>query len=231
MLVPPSPFDHILVGGSFLTMDPARPTVSALAISGGRIAAIGDRDDILALAGDTTRVEELGGATVVPGLIDAHNHLLMTGQILGQVQLYDCRSIDDVLDRVRAAVDDAPAGAWVLGRGWDESLLTEGRYPTRQDLDRVSPDHPVVLHRVWNKLVANSRALALAGITRETPDPPADGAYAGSFDRDEHGEPPASSATAPRSSSPPPSPARPRGSSSNPSPSPRGSTTGSGSPP
>ena len=184
-----SPFDHILVGGTFLTMDPNRPTVSALGISGGLIRAIGERDDILALAGDSTRVEELVGATVIPGLIDAHNHLLMTGRILQQVQLYDCRSIDDILARVRAAVDAAPAGAWILGRGWDESLLGERRYPSRHDLDRVSPDHPVVLHRVWNKLVANSRALDLAGISRETPDPPADAAYAGSFDRDADGEP------------------------------------------
>ena len=144
---------------------------------------------IRALAGPETVVEDLGGATVMPGLIDAHNHLLMTGQILQQVQLYDCRSIDDILDRVRAAAERAAPGTWILGRGWDESLLAERRHPTRHDLDRVAPDHPVVIHRVWNRLVANSPAIEMAGISRETPDPPADQPYAGGFERDAEGEP------------------------------------------
>jgi predicted amidohydrolase YtcJ len=106
-------------------------------------------------------------------------------------------SIDALPPAVRAEVSPAwvarvratPPGTWLLGRGWDESLLSEGRHPTRRDLDAVAPEHPVVLHRVWNKLVANSAALRLAGITRETPDPPSDVLYAGSFERDEHGEP------------------------------------------
>ena len=135
--------------------------------------------------GGGTQVEDLGGATVVPGLIDAHNHLLSTGLMLGQVQLYDCRSIGEVLERVAARARQDPAGTWIVGRGWDESLLAERRHPTRHDLDAVAPDHPVVIHRVWNKLVANSLALRLAGISRETPDPPADVLYAGSFERDE----------------------------------------------
>jgi predicted amidohydrolase YtcJ len=122
-------------------------------------------------------------------LIDAHNHLLMTGQILRQVQLYDCRSIADIQERVRAVAATQVPGTWIVGRGWDESLLAEQRHPSRHDLDRVAPDHPVVLHRVWNRLVANSRALELAGISRSTPDPPADQPYAGGFERDEHGEP------------------------------------------
>jgi predicted amidohydrolase YtcJ len=181
--------DRVLVNANVLTMAVGGPVASAIAISGGRIVAVGSDAEIRRLAGPGTIVEDLRGATVLPGLIDAHNHLLMTGQLLQQVQLYDCRSIDDILSRVKTAVERMPPGQWILGRGWDESLLAEGRHPTRHDLDRVAPDHPVVLHRVWNKLVANSRAIELAGISRETPDPPADQPYAGGFERDADGEP------------------------------------------
>ncbi|HEX3303572.1 MAG TPA: amidohydrolase family protein, partial [Thermomicrobiales bacterium] len=180
--------DRLLVNARVLTMAGDR-VAEAVAIADGRILAVGSDAEMRALSGPETVVEDLGGATVMPGLIDAHNHLLMTGQILQQVQLYDCRSVDDILDRVRTAVEKAPPGTWILGRGWDESLLAERRHPTRHDLDRVAPDHPVVIHRVWNRLVANSRAIALAGVSRETPDPPADQPYAGGFERDADGEP------------------------------------------
>jgi predicted amidohydrolase YtcJ len=191
MRLPTDPLapDLVLVNGRIQTMDPARPTATALTVKDGRVVAVGSDDELRALVGPGTRIEELHGAVVLPGLIDAHNHLLMTGQILRQVQLYDCRSIDQILERVQAAADTASPGSWVLGRGWDESLLQEKRHPTRHDLDRVAPDHPVVVHRVWNRLVANSRALALAGISRETPDPPAGAPYAGGFERDADGEP------------------------------------------
>ncbi len=179
----------VLANARVHTMDDVQPSASAVAIAGGRFVAVGADVEMRALAEADTTVEDLRGATVVPGLIDAHNHLLTTGIMLGQVQLYDCRSIGQVLDRVAERARQTPPGWWVIGRGWDESLLAEGRHPTRYDLDAVAPDHPVVLHRVWNKLVANSAALRLAGITRETPDPPRDIRYAGSFERDEHGEP------------------------------------------
>jgi predicted amidohydrolase YtcJ len=160
-----------------------------MAFGGGRILAMGSDADIEALVGPGTVVEDMHGATVLPGLIDAHNHLLMTGQILQQIQLYDCRNIGQILERVQVSVAQSPPGAWILGRGWDESLLAEQRHPTRHDLDRVAPDHPVVLHRVWNRLVAKTRAIERAGISRETPDPPADQPYAGGFERDSDGVP------------------------------------------
>lgn len=182
--------DRILINGRILTVDPGFNVVEAVAMQGDRIVAIGTNDEIGDLSSGRTRVDDLGGATVLPGLIDAHNHLLSTSVGLTQVQLYDCRSIPEILDRVAAAVAQAKPGEWILGKGWDEALLAEGRFPTRWEFDSVAPNNPVVMHRVWNKLVANSAALAAAGITRNTPDPPADLLYAGGFDRDpETGEP------------------------------------------
>ena len=189
--MPASPFapDRLLINAQIRTIDAVDSVFAAVAIKGDRVAALGSTDEMRGLAGAATVVEDLAGATVLPGLIDAHNHLLATGFVLGQVQLYDCRSLVTILDRVAARVATTPKGAWVVGRGWDESLLTEGRHPTRWDLDRVAPDHPVVLHRVWNKLVCNSAALKLSGIDRTTPDPSADIPYAGSFERDADGDP------------------------------------------
>ena len=181
--------DLILVNARVRTVDAHDTVASAVAIKTGRIVAVGLDDEVRPLAGPTTTVEDLGGATVIPGLIDAHNHLLATGIMLGQVRLYDCRSLGAVLERVAERVRRTPPGRWIVGRGWDESLLAEGRHPTRHDLDAVAPEHPVVIHRVWNKLAANSLALRLAGITRDTPNPPANVRYAGSFERDALGEP------------------------------------------
>ncbi len=181
--------DRILVNGRVHSPEATVPIASAVAIRGDRIVAVGSDRAIGELAAPSTRVEDLRGATLIPGLIDAHNHLLATGQVLGQVSLYGCRDIATIVDRVAEAIGQAAPGEWVLGRGWDESLLADGRHPTRHDLDRVAPDHPVVLHRVWNKLVANSAALRLAGITAATPDPPRDVPYAGWMERDPGGEP------------------------------------------
>ena len=176
------------MGGDVRAMDAAATRTSGLAIGRGRLLAVGSDDDVLALAGPRTVVEPLDGRVVLPGLVDPHNHLLATGALLGNVELYDCRSIRDVVERIAARVAHATPGEWVVGRGWDESLLDERRHPTRHDLDPVSPANPVVIHRVWNRLVANSAALAACGISAGTPEPPA-GLYAGGFERDPGGEP------------------------------------------
>jgi predicted amidohydrolase YtcJ len=179
----------ILVKGHFHTVDVRNPLVTAVAIRNGHFVAVGGDDEMHALASPMTRIEDLNGSTVVPGLIDAHNHLQATGRMLREVQLFDTRSIPEIVQRVTARVKETPAGQWIVGRGWDESLLDEGRHPTRHDLDAVSPDNPVVIHRVWNKLVCNTAALRAAGIDRTTPDPPSDVLYSGSFERDGEGEP------------------------------------------
>ena len=181
--------DLILVNAAIHTVDDANPSATAVAIRDGRFVAVGNDDEIRGLAGSSTRVEDLAGAAVVPGLIDAHNHLQATGHMLREIQLFDTRAMAEIVERVAARVREMPKGEWVIGRGWDESLLAEGRHPNRYDLDAVSPDNPVVIHRVWNKLVCNMAALEIAGIDRQTPDPPANVLYSGSFERDENGEP------------------------------------------
>ncbi len=181
--------DLLLTGGTIHTVDAHDRTATAVAIKDGRIVGVGLDDEMRALAGMGTTEEPLDGRIVIPGIVDAHNHLLFTGFLLQEIQLYDCRSIAEVVERVQRAVQRAKPGDWIVGRGWDESLLAEERFPSRHDLDPVSPDNPVLLHRVWNKLTCNSAALAAAGVDRNTPDPPQRVAYSGSFDRDEHGEP------------------------------------------
>nr|MDQ3043739.1 amidohydrolase family protein [Chloroflexota bacterium] len=122
--------DLILVNGRIHTINPEVPAATAVAIKDGRFVAVGSNEEIRGLAGPGTRVEDLAGATVNPGIIDAHNHLLATGQTLSQVALYDCRTIAEVLDRVAARAARTEPGGWIVGRGWDESLLAEECHPT-----------------------------------------------------------------------------------------------------
>jgi hypothetical protein len=181
--------DLILTDARITTMDAALPVAEALAVKDGEILALGDASRIEALAGPATCVLRLDGRRVIPGINDMHNHLMSTGAVLTEVQLYDARSIEEVKAAVAERVRTAPPGSWILGRGWDESLLAEKRFPNRHDLDEAAPNNPVVLERVWNMLVANSAALLAADIGRHTPDPPADQLYAGRIVRDERGDP------------------------------------------
>lgn len=181
--------DLILTDARITTMDQAMPDADALAVKDGAILAVGERAQVEALAGPATRVIRLNGRRVIPGLNDTHNHLLSTGAVLTEVQLYDARSIEEIKEAVAERARTAPPGSWILGRGWDESLLREQRFPNRHDLDEAAPNNPVVLERVWNMLVANSAALLAADIGRDTPDPPADQLYAGRIVRDERGDP------------------------------------------
>src|SRR6266508_3808205 len=179
--------DLILIGGIIHTIDPARPRASALAIAGGAILAVGDDAAIEALAGPTTRHLPLAGRTVVPGFNDAHIHLWKEGMLLTQVNARPALapSIAHIVAAYAERAAHTPAGQWIEGRGYDENRLAECRHPTRADLDRAAPDHPIVLGRTCGHIiVANSRALELAGITATTPDSPG-----GEIDRDERGEP------------------------------------------
>jgi predicted amidohydrolase YtcJ len=181
--------DLILTDARITTMDPAMPDATALAVKDGEILAVGEKAQVEALAGPSSRVIRLSGRRVIPGLNDIHNHLLSTGAVLTEVQLYEARSIEEIQAAVAERARSAPPGSWILGRGWDESLLREQRFPNRHDLDEAAPNNPVVLDRVWNMLVTNSAALLAADIGRDTPDPPADQLYAGRIVRDERGDP------------------------------------------
>jgi predicted amidohydrolase YtcJ len=179
--------DLLLVNGRVRTMDPANPVASAVAIRMGRVAYVGDDGGAKAAAAPGSPVVDLAGRTATPGLNDAHAHPMSVGFALLDLDLSPERNaaIGDLQGLVREAVAVRPAGSWILGRGYDDARLAEGRHPTRADLDAIAPDHPVVLIRMCHHIgAANSLALRLAGVTRETPDP-----AGGIFDRDEHGEP------------------------------------------
>ncbi len=157
----------------------------ALAVCGGRILKIGTNEEIRSLVGPKTRVIDLKGKTVLPGLIDAHVHLSGYGLALSQLDLRGTRSIEELKKAVKEKALSLRKGEWILGRGWDQELFKEKRYPTRWDLDEVSPENPVFLRRVCGHIaVVNSKALEIASITKETEDPPR-----GKIDRDERGEP------------------------------------------
>ncbi|MCX7623537.1 MAG: amidohydrolase [Thermomicrobium sp.] len=178
---------YLVTNGTILTMDPARPEVEAFAVIGERIVAAGSRAEAEAVLPRGFRRLDLAGATCLPGFNEAHNHMINFGLVLGQVNCrYPAvRSIEDIVARFAARAGQVPPGTWIRGRGYDDNVLAEHRHPTRADLDRASSAHPFVLtHSSGHMLVANSLALRLAGVTRETPDPPG-----GQIVRDEHGEP------------------------------------------
>src|SRR5688572_2888124 len=181
------PGDLLLVNGRIRTMDVANPAVSAVAIRMGRVVYAGDDAGARAAAAPGSEVIDLAGRTTTPGLNDAHAHPMMVGYALRDLDLSPDRhaSITDLQNLVREAAATTPAGTWIVGRGYDDARLTDGRHPTRDDLDAVAPDHPVLLLRLCHHIGAvNSAALRLAGVTRDTADP--DG---GLFDRDPSGEP------------------------------------------
>jgi predicted amidohydrolase YtcJ len=167
-----APADLIVTARHIYTVDPVRPTVAALAVRGGRIAFAGSVREAMALRGPQTRLLELGERTVIPGIVDAHLHLLGLGQALRMVDLVGTRSYDQVIQRVAARAREVRAGEWIRGRGWNQNDWPDTRFPTNEALSRAVPDNPVVLERVdGHAILVNARALALAGITASTPDP------------------------------------------------------------
>lgn len=174
----------ILHGGDVWTMDPARPRARTVAIDGGRVVAVGG-EEVLARRGPATRVIELGGRVVLPGLVDGHAHLGGLGRSLEILALRWVASEAAVADLVRAAAARLPAGAWIQGRGWDQNLWTPKLFPTRASLDAAAPGSPVILRRVDGHAAwVSSEVLKRAGIDRTTADPPG-----GLIERDAAGEP------------------------------------------
>lgn len=177
--------DLILTNGRVHTADPARPRAQAIAIKGDRITFVGSAREAAALRGSSTRVVDLAGRTVLPGLIDAHGHLTGLGSALRSVDLVGTRTYDEVIERVRQRAARSAAASWIRGRGWDQNDWGDTRFPTHDALSRAVPDHPVVLERIdGHALIANAKAMQLAGVTSTTRDP-----EGGRILRDANGEP------------------------------------------
>ncbi len=176
---------YVFLNANVVTMDPGQPSAQAVAIHRDQIAAVGNNAEISKLAGPETSVTNLKKATVLPGFIDCHVHLIDYGFAVSglSLDLHGVRSIEEMKKRVSEKSMMAPSR--VEGHGWDQEIFVERRYPSRADLDEVAPEKPVILRRVCGHIcVANSIALKLAGIDRNTPDP-----AGGSIDRDSNGEP------------------------------------------
>ena len=183
--------DVIFIHGNVYTgiVDPtsmvAGKRAEAIAVRGDRILAVGTRDEVLKTKGPDTKIIDLGGRFVMPGFNDAHMHLAHAGQEKLSVNLVGAKTLDEFRERIRAKVETARPGEWIVGAGWDETLWPVKAVPTRWDLDEVSSGHPVYMDRVDGHIgVANTRALQLASITVASREP-----AGGKIDRDEAGTP------------------------------------------
>jgi predicted amidohydrolase YtcJ len=177
----------LFTNGRVLTCDPRLPSAQAVAVRGDRIVAVADEEAARAAVGPAAETIDLGGRTLVPGFVDAHNHFACTAETFFAVDARPASagSIAQLLALIDQVAERTPPGGWVRGFGMDFTRFAEGRRPTRWDLDEVTREHPVViLHVSGHYALVNSRALAEQGITDDVPDPPG-----GSFERDEAGRP------------------------------------------
>src|SRR5437016_5186877 len=179
------PADLIFINGNIYTANDRQPQAEAVAVQGDRIVFVGTGAAVRAYQGAKTRVIDLHGNTVVPGLTDAHCHLLGVGQREMTLNLEGITNLQDFLAKVKAKVDQTKPGEWVTGRGWIETFWQPPVFPTRWDLDKVAPNNPVILQRAdGHGTVVNSAALKIAGITKDTPTP-----FGGEISKDKRGEP------------------------------------------
>ncbi len=186
--------DLVIINGNIITVDDEFSLKQAVAVKDGLIMAVGTDDEVREYVGPKTEVMDLQGMTMLPGINDSHMHLPFFGATRPPLALDlrypEIQSISDMVEALRRRITDTKAGEWIRGFGWDQSSLEECRndpskLPRKWDIDPVSPDHPVVFSDFSaHTLLANSKALELAGINRDTPDPPS-----GEMERDANGEP------------------------------------------
>jgi predicted amidohydrolase YtcJ len=168
-MAPADTADLLIEGARIYTADPGQPVASAIAVKAGRILAIGD--NLSRLAGPGTRRVSAGGTTIIPGFIDSHVHMLGLGESLENADFRYVRMVEEVAEIVRKAASGRTRGEWILGRNWDQTNWG-GRFPTEEPLSQAAPDHPVFLTRVdGHASWVNRKALEVAGITANTPDP------------------------------------------------------------
>jgi predicted amidohydrolase YtcJ len=177
--------DLIFHNANIILIDPENSTASAVAITGREIAAVGSDDDVLKLKTSRTRVVDLKGMTIIPGLIDAHGHVAGLGFALTRVDAVGTDSAEAVAARVRQAADLVAPGEWIRGRGWDQNDWDEKDFPDHKLLDEAAPRNPVALSRVDGHAIwTNKKAMDIAGVNRKTPDP-----AGGRIHRDAEGHP------------------------------------------
>ena len=163
--------DTLVVNAHVITMDPSKPTAEAIAIRGDTIVWVGSGEEAQKRSPKSAQVLNLHGATVLPGIIDSHTHLMSLGESFLKLNLKDVHTQKEIIELVRQKAASAPAGEWILGWGWDEGKWSSP-YPTNRELNEAAPNNPVYLVGLhtfasW----ANNNALQLAGITKDTPDP------------------------------------------------------------
>ncbi len=177
--------DLILLHGKVWTCDPGKPTAQAIAIAGGKIAAVGTDDEMRALAGGDARIVDLRGRLVLPGFNDAHVHFYMGGDTLTSVDLRNANSPAEFRERIHRFAQTKPPGEWIQNGSWDQERWTPSSLPTCRLIDDVTPNHPVWVNRSdGHMMLANSLAMRLAGVDGNTADVPG-----GEIVRDENGVP------------------------------------------
>jgi predicted amidohydrolase YtcJ len=161
--------DLVLTNGNIITMNPSQPRAQAVAVTKDRILKVGTNNEIAPLIGKNTKTLDLKGKTVVPGFIDTHIHVADFGRTLAWLDLKGTNSIRALQTLVKEKTAKTTRGKWILGSGWNQEIFKEKRLPRRQDLDAAAPDNPVILyHQLGRTGAANSKALELAGVTKDT---------------------------------------------------------------
>lgn len=169
---PAAPADLIVRNARIYTMDDARPMADAMAVRGGRVQFVGSERGALTLRGPQTRIIDAAGATVIPGIADAHVHLLGLGMALRTVNLVGARSYEEVIERIATKARELPAGTWITGRGWDQNDWPDTRLPSHEALSRAVPNHPVAVTRVdGHASLVNAAAMRAANLTAASSDP------------------------------------------------------------
>ena len=172
--------DLVLVNGKVWTGDPGRPWAEAVAVRDGKIVMVGTAAEARRLSPSGTKLVDLGGSLVLPGFIDSHTHFLAGGFSLKSIQLRDAKDRQDFAGRIAAKARELGPGRWILNGEWDHQQLNPVEMPRKDWIDAVTPDNPVCVSRLDGHMVlANSLALRLAGVTKDTPVPPG-----GEIDRD-----------------------------------------------